>query len=182
MSTEDRRVNELSENPYASPTADALQPTTTGRSSVLRPLWTWLAIAAIVSFLCTPADLLSQLVALAYGLSFFCIGSILASSLHIILRMLPLVLWVPLAGWLVLEPFGQIMHTFLVIGAVFYAVISVACGFWAHRTIQNGRLRILASFYIGYVLGSFFGILGTVAGAALATLLANRSLRIRVKS
>ena len=166
-------MDQPSANPYASPTADALQPKS-GRTPDVRPLWIWLAIAAGLSFFCTPADPFSTLLALAYGLGFFCVGSIFASSLHIVLRALPLIVWVVPAGWLALT-FG---HPYFILGAVFYALISIVMGYWAHRSIQIGRMHILTSFYVGYVLGSIFGVFGTVVVAALATIIARRSLRI----
>lgn len=91
------------------------------------------------------------------------------------LRVLPLILWVVPAVWLAI----LFHNAYFIVGAVFYGLISIGIGAWACRTIQHGRLRILASFCAGYLLGSMVcGVFGTVAGAVLATIVARRSLRM----
>jgi hypothetical protein len=118
-----------------------------------------------------------MLIALAYGLVCFGVGSILGSSLHVLLRVLPLVLWVVPAIWF--PPFGgERYYPFYSALSAFYALVSIGIGAWACRSIQHGRLRILSSFCGGYVLGSIVGILGTVVGAVVATIVAKRCLRM----
>ena len=159
-------MDEPSTNPYAPPTADSLPPPGVDFTD-LRPLWIWLAISAAIALLGTPADPISQLVALAYGLAFFCGGSILASRLPIVIRVVPLLLWLAPAGWLA-SSFG---HVNVIIGAMIYALVSIVMGHRAHRSIHYRRGQILGAFYCGYVVGSLAGILGTIGGAVLMTLI-----------
>lgn len=166
-------MDEPSANPYAPPTADTSQPVTAS-STRLHPLWIWLAIAAATSFFGTPADPISMLIALAFGLGCFCTGAMLGSSMPMVLRVFPFIAWSVPAVWLA----GSLGHPYFIAGAVFYAAASVGIGYWTCGTIRVGRVRILVSFCAGYVLGSIFGILGTVGGAVLATMLAQRSMRV----
>ena len=75
--------------------------------------------------------------------------------------------------WLVLSDWG----TYFVSVAVLYSLVSMVAAAWAFRSIEHGRIRILTSFCGGYVIGSFVGVLGTVAGAILGAFLAERSVR-----
>ena len=167
-------MNQPSANPYAPPSVDVSQTTATTSTGELRPLWIWLGIAAVTSFFGTPADPISMLIALAFGLVCFCVGAILGSSLNLILRTLPLFLWIAPASWLALS-FGG---SYFAVGAAVYGLASIGIGVWACRRIQRGRLRIFSCFFAGYVLGSFVGAIGTVAGAVIAANLARRSLRM----
>lgn len=170
-------MNEPSANPYASPTADTSIPSS-HPSTRLHPLWIWLGIAVVTSFFGTPADPISTLIALAYGLGCFCFGAILGSSIPAVLRVLPLIVWAVPAACLAMF-FG---HPYFIAGAIVYAAVSVAIGFWTCRSIHAGRLRLLASFCAGYVVGTTVGILGTIGGAVVATMLARRSLRMSAQA
>ena len=159
-------------NPYAPPNADLLASATRIRDRQLLPLWIWLAIAVLTSFLGTPADPISLLIALAYGLVSFCVGAMLGSSLNMIVRVLPVIFWAIPAIFLAISSGGF----YFFVGAVCCGLASIMIGFWSCRRIQRGRLRILAWFCAGYILGSIVGALGTVAGAVLGAILAKRSL------
>jgi len=139
----------------------------------LLPLWIWLGVAVAVSFFCAPADPVTELLALAFGLVCFGLGCVVGSFWHPMLRLLALVLWGAAVGWLFLSADGL----YFVSGAVLYSLVSMAAGAWAFRSIEHGRSRILTSFCGGYVIGSFAGILGTLAGAVLGALLAERCVR-----
>ena len=167
-------MDQSSLNPYAPPSADVAQPIAATSTNELIPLWIWLAIAVVTSFFATPADPISMLIALAFGLVCFCVGAVLGSSLHVVFRLLPLVLWIAPASWLAFSFGGP----YFAIGAAVYGLSSVGIGVWTYRRIQHGRLRIISCFCIGYVLGSFVGALGTAAGAVIAVILARRSLRM----
>ncbi len=156
-------------NPYESSAHVTTRPATT---SQLLPLWIWLGIAVGVSFFCTPADPVTVLLALAFGLICFGLGCVVSSFWHPMLRLLTLVLWGATVVWLFLSADGL----YFVSGVALYSLVSLVAGVWAYRAIQHGRIRILASFCGGYVIGSFAGILGTVAGAILGALLAKCSL------
>lgn len=165
-------MNHLSANPYASPEVDATTSAERSRERQLLPLWIWLAIAVVASFLGTPADPTSLLVALANGLISFSVGVILGLPINMMIRLIPAVLWTFPAIALALVNGGS----FFIIVALCYVVASIAIGFWASRRIINGRFWIILCFAAGYVLGSAVGILGTVTGAVLGAILAKRSL------
>lgn len=97
-----------------------------------------------------------------------CLGCFVGSSWHPVLRALPLVLW----GLIVVCLFLSADGLYLATGVALYSLVSLVAGAWAYRSIQQERIRILASFCGGYLIGSFAGILGTVAGAILGALLA----------
>ncbi len=157
-------------NPYEACVHVATRPATT---SQLLPLWLWLGIAVGVSFFCTPADPVTVLLALAFGMICFGLGCVVGSHGHPVLRLFPLVLWGAVVVWLVLSDWG----TYFVSVAVLYSLVSMVAAAWAFRSIEHGRIRILTSFCGGYVIGSFVGVLGTVAGAILGAFLAERSVR-----
>jgi MFS family permease len=166
-------MNDPSTNPYGLPPAavvddEAVPPDI----HPLIPLWGWLAIAVATSFFGTPADPVSMLIALAYGLISFCVGAALASSLHIVVRVLPLIVCATTFCLAIATdgPYRGVV-------AACYAAVSIGMGFWAYRGINNGRKRILSCFGAGYVVGSLLGPFGTIAGAVLGTLLAKGSLR-----
>lgn len=162
-------------NPYEPPAHVPLPPCTIGS---LLPLWTWLAVAAGVSFFCTPADPVAMLVASALGLFFFSLGCVVGSNCHPLLRLLPMVLWGVIVVWLFLSTNGWYFAT----GVAAYSLVSIIAGAWTCRSIQHGRVRVLASFCGGYVVGSFAGIVGTVAGAIIGVLLAKHSAKAHQRS
>ena len=157
-------------NPYESSVHVTTRPATT---SHLLPLWIWLGIAVGVSFFCTPADPVTELLALALGMICFGLGCVVGSHWHPMLRFFPLVLWGAIVIWLLISDWGL----YFVCGVVLYAFVSMVAGAWAFRSIEQGHIRILTSFCGGYVIGSFVGVLGTVAGGILGALLAERSVR-----
>jgi MFS family permease len=175
LATRIPQMDQTSANPYVSPHADKIDPDTVQSTNRLLPLWIWLAFAAVTSFFGTPADPISMLAALAYGLISFVVGAVLGSSLPVFLRVLPALLWAGLGLWLALS----VSEPVYVAGHILYASVSIVIGAWTSRFIQRGRVRILAFFCTGYVLGSIVGIVGTVAGAVVATILAIRSLQQR---
>lgn len=162
-------------NPYES---TAHVPPPLGTIGGLLPLWTWLAVAAGVSFFCTPADPLSMLIALALGLLFFSLGCVVGSNWRPVLRLLPVVIWGVIVVWLSLSTNGWYFAT----GVAAYSLVSIVAGAWACRSIQHGRVRVLVSFCGGDVVGSFAGIVGTVAGAIIGVLLAKHSVKAHQRS
>lgn len=137
------------------------------------PLWVWLAFAILASFFGSPADPISMLLALAYGLLSFCFGTVVGSRWHILLRLLLLMLWgVVSFAFAPLLIFGS---TFVLPG-VYYGALSVALGVWAWRHIRTGRLRVLVCFVVGFVIGFPIGPFGTAAGAVVGVILARRCL------
>lgn len=165
-------MNQPSANPYAPPSADASASAESSRDRQLIPLWIWLGVAVAISVLGTPADPISMLLALAYGLISFWVGAILSSPLNVIVRVIPGIIWIiPAIALAVMN----VASYFMVVGLC-YLVVSIVMGFWAWRRIRNRRLRIALCFSAGYVLGSVVGPLGTVAGAVIGAILAKRSL------
>jgi MFS family permease len=149
-------------NLYAPPPGENLSHPTSAPSRELHPLWIWLAIMVLTTFLGTPADPISKPLALAYGLLCFWVGYILGSRTRLILRLLPLVLCIAAAAWLT----SLTVHYHIAISAC-YGLMSIGIGMWANRRIQRGQLRIVACFSAGYAIGSLVGPLGTVLGAAV---------------
>lgn len=165
-------MNQASVNPYAAPNADAASDAETPREPQLLPLWLWLAVAVVVSFLGTPADPASMVIALAYGLVSFCVGAVLGSSANLFVRVIPSVLWIiPTIALVLLTA-----DPYFILSALCYLIVSIVFGFWASRRIKRGRLRIILGFAAGYILGLIDGGQWTVVGAVLGTLLAERSL------
>ena len=165
-------VNGSSVNPYASPKAEFGTAVVSTRGHRLFPLWIWLGIAVVASWLGTPADPQSMFIALAYGLVSFCAGAILGSSLNIIVRVVPVIIVVVPVIYFVLPDGG-----YYAVVALCYVLACIPLGFWACRIIGSGRLRIISCFCAGYVLGTIaVPLLGTVVGAALGAILAKRSL------
>jgi len=169
-------MNELSENPYASPEADC--PATTARTGENRllPLWVWLGISVLASFFVAPADPTSMLIATVYGVVCFFFGALAGFHRRALFRVLILVIClVPIAILVFLsagaDPTDIRLHVELC-----YGLASAMFGFSASRNIKNGQVRIIACFCAGYLLGSIVGGLGTIAGAVLGVFLANRSL------
>jgi hypothetical protein len=141
----------------------------------LLPLWIWLAMAVLTSFLGTPPDPWSMLMALAYGLLSFGIGAMLGSSLHVLLQILLLAVWVTITCLPII--WGGDRHIMLSFAATCYGLASIAMGIWACCCFRSGRLRILSGFCIGYAMGLiFFDPLGPIVGAVLGALLAKRFL------
>ncbi len=165
-------MNQSSANPYAPPNAVLSVPAGRLRKCQLLPLWIWLGIAVLTSFLAVPADLISILIALAYGLVSFWVGAILGSSLSRGARVASSLLWCILATALTLWN----VPSYSVVVSLCYLMASIALGFWASHRISNGRFRIILCFSVGYLLGSVVGVLGTIAGAALGVILAKSSL------
>lgn len=66
-------------------------------------------------------------------------------------------------------------------GVAVYSLVSIVAGVWACRSIEHGRVRVLASLCGRYVVGSFAGIVGTVAGAIIGVLLAKYSVTRTVR-
>jgi hypothetical protein len=164
-------MNEPPENPYSPPSAEA-SATASKRYYELVPLWIWLGIVVAISLLGTPADPISMLLAMAYGLATFLMGAVIGSSLNITIRILFAVLWVvPVVP---LTFFSTGSHAD--VGLLCYSVAGLVFGFWTCRRIERGCFRVMVYLSVGYVLGSVFGLLGTVAGAALGAILARRSL------
>jgi hypothetical protein len=127
------------------------------------PLWIWLGMSVVTGFFGTPADPVSVLTFLSIGLVYFWAGAILASSLNIVIRVLPAILCIVAA-----IPFvGVGFHGVVLLS---YCAGSMLFGFWASRSIDTGRFRIIACFSAGYVLGCVFG-------AVLGAILAKGSLR-----
>jgi hypothetical protein len=164
-------MHESVPNPYASPTPISDSDRAGASKNHLRPLWIWLAAGTLMPFFGTPADPVSMLIAMAYGLVSFCIGCVLGSSASVWLRGLCLVLWLAPSGSI-----GLGFSSFFLGDMLLFGLASSAMGVWACRSLEARRLRILASFAAGFIAGSFAGLIGTVGGAVLATLLANRSL------
>lgn len=150
--------------------------------SFLLPLWIWVVMAVVISYLGMPGDPLTHLLALAYSLVSFCTGAMYASSLRRFARMLPLAAWVLLmvllACWLL--SLGRVHYSAWML--LCCATVSIGMGFWACRRIKTGRLRTLSGFCAGYAAGALCGAwgfgpaLGTAATALLGGLLAHRTL------
>ncbi|MCE9547452.1 MAG: hypothetical protein K8T25_18425 [Planctomycetia bacterium] len=161
-------------NPYASPATEPptlpFQPRVS--NGELRPLWTWLTIALLISAFVAPADPFSMLLSLAYGLLCFWAGCIAGSRTNVIVRIAVLILW--LIAAIAIDV--SIRQTFAAIAA-FYGLASIVCGAWAFRRLGEGRLRILALFSAGYFLGSVLGPLGTAGGSVLGALVARKLVR-----
>ena len=162
-------MNGQSTNPYASPNATVDASTTRAKNSLI-VLWVWLAVAVLAAIFATPADPISMLVALAYGLVLFCGGATLGSSQNV--GTWTLVIGVCVAAIIAFTFVSG--GTFFVVPGTCYGVLSVGMGVWASRSITSGRVRILLSFSVGYIVGSLATPLGTVAGAVLCAVVANR--------
>jgi len=170
-------MNEPSENPYASPTADCSTTVVSAGELRLLPLWVWLGFSVIGAFFGSPADPTSMLLALAYALLYFCVGAIAGSSLHSIIRALPVALsLVPLVTLAFLGAAEALFAAIFTIAMLCYGLVNIAFGFWACRSLGYGRFRILSCFCAGYALGSVACGLGTILGAVLGAVLAKRSL------
>lgn len=165
-------MNHSQANPYAAPNAEPTASSDNPPDRQMLVLWIWLGVAVAISFLGTPADPVSMLIALAYGLISFWVGAILGSSLNMIARVISAVIWIIPA---VVFALAGVASYFLTVG-IGYLVISIVMGFWTWRRINNGRLRIILFFSAGYVLGSVLGPPGTVGGAVLGGILAKKSL------
>jgi len=164
-------MNHSQANPYAAPNAEPAASSDNPADHQMLVLWSWLGVAVAISFLATPADPVSMLIALAYGLMSFWVGAILGSSLNVFARVIPAVIWIIPAVFFALG-----MASYFLAVWIAYPIISIVMGFWAWRRISNGRLRVILLFSAGYVLGSLFGPLGTVGGAVLGGILAKKSL------
>ncbi len=146
-----------------------------GKPAWLWPLWIWLVIAAVTSVLGTPADPYSMLVALAYGLVCFWVGVVLATGSWLVLRIVPLVLFVAAALWV-----ATVAEWDLHLGVIFlYGVVSIACGVWCYLTIHDRPLCTLTGFSLGYGLGIIAGPPGSILSASLGVWLARRLCRKR---
>jgi hypothetical protein len=169
-------MSEQPVNPYSAPQSGQSTP---GTSIELLPLWIWLAVAVLTAWIATPADPLSLILSLAYGLICFWAGIVLGSRINLVLRLLPLSLWCAFEIWSLVSISPDADHPgwqiFFLVVSVCYGSFSIAFGAWSFRSIQYGRLRILAIFSLGYILGTLFGPLGTVVGAVLSTIFARRS-------
>ena len=163
-------------NPYAPPGFVPPSNLVPPRNADLLPLWIWLGIAVIASFVGTPADPVSMLIDLAYGLISFLVGAVLGSSLHIVLRCIPALLWCGVRLTLLQTPLATEFTAYYATVHVSYMATSIAFGYWASRRLGTGRFRILLWFSIGYALGSVVCVIGTVAGAVTGAFLARRSL------
>ncbi len=113
-----------------------------------------------------------MLIVLALGLLYFSLGCVVGSNWHPVLRLLPVVLWSVNVVWFFLSTNDWHFTT----GVAIYFLVSIIAGAWACRSIQYGRVRVLASFCGGYLIGSVAGIVGTVAGAIIGVLLAKYSV------
>lgn len=142
-------------------------------TSRFHPLWIWLAFAIVTSVFGTPADPLSMLLASVFLLGCFCVGAIVAGSSSFVLRIISAVACSVPAAFFV----SMFDHPYFVVGAGVTGAISIAMGAWACRLIHRGRLRILACFSAGYLVGSLVGLLGTIGGAIMAAAIAQSSLR-----
>ena len=80
-------MDEASANPYSSPAAEVSIPPRVTTFGELVPLWTWLTVAVLTAVFGTPADPICMLWALAYGLLSFCVGAVVGSRWHILLRI-----------------------------------------------------------------------------------------------
>ncbi len=163
-------------NPYAPPGFVPPSNLAPPRNADLLPIWIWLGIAVIASFVGTPADPVSLLIALAYGLISFLVGAVLGSSLHIVLRCIPALLWCGAHLALRQTPLAAEFTAYYATVHVSYITSSIAFGYWASRRLGTARFRILLWFSIGYALGSVVCVIGTVAGAVTGAFLARRSL------
>ena len=162
-----------SENPYEPPNTASFPRNSShaqNDSRRLRPLWIWLGVAVAVSFLGTPADPITMLIALAFGLTCFIIGCAASSVSHLFLRAL-LIIGALLVGIKLVELWKDWPV------ASVYAFASMGFGYWACRSIESGKLRIITAFCGGYVFGSILGMVGTVGGAVAGAILADCSLR-----
>ena len=163
----------MDQNPYASPESDPPELPHQSNSGELLPLWIWLAGSVLASWLSAPADPISMIMALGCGLVCFCAGAVLGSRVY--LGMLAAIICLALSALLPVVSFGWGWPYSAVVSVV-YGFVSIVAGAWACRSIQHGRLRILISFSLGYVIGCLFGVLGVVVGAVAGAILAKRSL------
>ncbi len=144
-----------------------------GKCAWLRPLWVWLVIAGVASIAGTPADPYSMLVGLAYGLICFWVGIVLATEVWLVLRIVPLVLFVAAAVSLVI-----VAEWDFNLGVMLcYGVVSIAYGVRCYRAIRDRPLCTLTGFSLGYVLGIVAGPPGSIFGALLGVWLARRLSR-----
>ena len=176
-------MTEPSRNPFAPPRSDPnarlhlgeQEETLPPREQSLLPLWSWLTVSALTPFLAVPADPVSILITMEYGLASFCAGAVHGSSLSVGLR------GGALGGWLLFTTtwvFQNRFHlSYLVLGVVAYGAFSVGMGKWASREIKIGRCRIISCFCVGYALGILLGAFGAIGGAGLGAVLARLSLR-----
>jgi len=132
------------------------------------PLWVWLVIALVTSWFGTPADPYSMLVALAYGLVCFWVGVVLAAGRCLVLRIMPLVLFVAAAVSLLIAA-GWDFNLGVMLC---YGVVSIVCGAWGYRVIHDRPLRILPGFSVGFALGRVAAPPGPVLSALLGIWLA----------
>jgi len=142
-------------------------------SHQLLPLWIWLGVAVAISFVGTPADPYSMMMALVYGLISFWVGIALGAPLNTIARVTIAITWgIPA---LALAFVGAPSH--LIAVNIGYLVLSIIFGFCVWRRIEHGRLRILLWFSAGYLLGMPIIGVGPVLGAVVGVVLANTSWR-----
>jgi hypothetical protein len=154
-------MTEPTENPYLAPRINAAR----GSLHMLRPLWIWAVVSALTSLLGAQQDPIAMILVLAFGLISFCTGTVLASTLHVAIRVLPLVS-------VAILTFSYTAHdTYIATAAVCYGLLCVGMGAWACKEIRFGHLRILSSFCGGYAFGSIPIALTTTIGAIWATTL-----------
>lgn len=163
-------------NPYAPPGFVPPSNLAPPGNADLLPLWIWLGIAIFASFVGTPADPVSMLIDLAYGLISLWVGAVLGSSLPVALRCLPALLWCGVHVALLRTPLASEFPVYFAFVHVSYLTTSVVLGYLTSRRIGTGTFRVLMWFSVGYALGSVACVIGTVAGAVVGAVLARRSL------
>lgn len=168
------------ENPYRPP-GETFRPPAPETEYSLAPIWSWLAIAILTTIFGVPADPLSALVCLGWGLIFFLVGVFLGTSASVVLRVL-IVLGLCQVGAYVALTYVRmgrgppIEWAILATVGWCYTVASISCGHWASWKVGPGMRRIVLCFGAGYTLGLLLGPLGVIAGSVAGVSLARKSL------
>lgn len=138
-------MDQPSTSPQPPALPDAPYPATKSTSRFWSTFRIWVVLAAFISMAGTPADPTSMLFGLAYGLASFAVGAAAGSRLPVVLRALPLVLW--LAGVITLVLYTDTLY--LILFEAGYALAGIAVGFWAGRSAEPRGARTRAASSAG---------------------------------
>ncbi|RCS42120.1 hypothetical protein DTL42_20025 [Bremerella cremea] len=165
-------------NPFASPEARVVAALVSQRMSLacLIPLWMWLPLSIAAAYFGTPADPISELIAMGINLLWLWIGTAIGALSYWPLRFATVLgLGLPLGVLtFLLGPY------YLPAGAVIYILANLCLGALSWRSIPQGRLTILGGLSLGYVVGSILCLVGSlplgIAGSLAGYLAAQKSL------
>lgn len=171
-------MNYSSQNPFASPAtaAEASHPRDGMTIVCLVPLWVWSPLSNAAAYLGTPADPLSTFMAMGINLLWLWMGAVVGARGNWLIRFLAVVgIGLPL-GYLT-----YLLGVYYGPGLVAaYILGNLALGAIGWRMIPNGRFPIVGAFSVGYFLGSFLCLVGSVplagAGSIIGYLAVKKTL------